>query len=388
MNMKLLPWEYAVRNLGRTPLRFGLSLAGAALIVLLVVAAAAFVRGMEKTLSVRTENKNVILLGAGSEDSLERSEINPGTASIVAADVAGLKTLLGTPFVSPEIHMATLVKEEASDEQSYLTLLRGVTPPAYLVHTDVRITDGVAPGAGEILVGRLAAVKMGLPKERLALGRTLWFDGRAWTISGQFEAPGTVMEAEIWIPLNELKIAAKRDTISCVILTLDEAEFGDVDLFGKRRLDLELVAMWEGEYYSKLLEFYRPVRTITWVTALLIATGGLFGGLNIMYAAFSSRVREMGALQAIGFSRWALLLSMMQESILVAMGGALIALTIAVVALDGMAVRISMGAFGLSLDGQVMAIGLIAALALGIVGVLPPAWRCLQTPIADALMAS
>lgn len=386
--MKLLPFEYAVRNLGRTPLRFGLSLAGATIIVLLIVAAAAFVRGMEKTLSVRTTSKNVILLGAGSEESLERSEINPGTGSIVAADVAGIKTVLGTPFVSPEIHMAALLKEEATQEQSFLTLLRGVTPRAFLVHTDVRITDGHAPGPSEILVGKLAAVKMGLPNERLETGKSLWFDGRAWTICGHFEAPSTVMEAEIWLPLNELKVAAKRDTISCVVLTLDEAEFGDVDLFGKRRLDLELVAMWEGDYYSKLLEFYQPVRTITWVTAFLIAMGGLFGGLNIMYAAFSSRIREMGSLQAIGYSRWALLASLMQESILVAAGGAMIAFVIAIFTLDGMAVRISMGAFALTLDGQVLAMGMLAALVLGVVGVLPPAWRCLQTPIPDALKAS
>ena len=94
-------------------------------------------------------------------------------------------------------------------------------------------------------------------------------------LCGRFEAPGTVLEAEIWLPLHELKVAAKRDTISCVVLTLDEAEFADVDLFSKRRLDLELVAMWERDYYGQLFEFYRPVRTITWVTALLIASGGL-----------------------------------------------------------------------------------------------------------------
>lgn len=386
--MKLLPWEYAVRNLGRTPLRLGLSLAGAALIVLLVVAAAAFVRGMEKSLSVRSSNRNVILLGAGSEESLERSEINPGTGSIVSADVAGIKTLLGSPFVSPEIHMAALLKEDAAQDSSHLTLLRGITPAAFLVHSDVRITDGHSPGTGEILVGKLAAVKMGLPNERLSIGNSLWFDGRSWTICGHFEAPGTVMEAEIWLPLNELKVAARRDTISCVVLTLDDAEFGDIDLFSKRRLDLELVAMWEGDYYSSLLEFYRPVRTITWVTALLIASGGLFGGLNIMYAAFSSRVREMGALQAIGYSRWALLASLMQESLLISMGGALLAFTIAIVTLDGLAVRISMGAFAMSLDGQVLVVGLTTAVALGIVGVLPPAWHCLRIPIADALKAS
>ena len=37
--MRLLPWEYGVRNLGRSPLRLVLSVAGGALVVLLVLAA-------------------------------------------------------------------------------------------------------------------------------------------------------------------------------------------------------------------------------------------------------------------------------------------------------------------------------------------------------------
>jgi putative ABC transport system permease protein len=386
--MKLLPWEYAVRNLSRNPVRMGLSLAGAALISLLVIAASSFVRGMEKTLSVKTSNRNVILLGAGSEDSLERSEINPATGSMVAADIAGLKTLLNVPFVSPEIQMAALLREEPGREQSYLTLLRGIQPAAFLVHQDVRIVDGHAPDSDEILVGKLAAVKMGLSAGRLGIGKTLYLDGHALRIAGHFEAPGTVMEAEIWMPLEDLKVAAKRDTLSCVIVTLGDAEFGDVELFSKRRLDLELVAIPESDYYGKLLTFYRPVRTIAWVTALLIASGGLFGGLNIMYASFSSRTREMGALQSIGYSRTALLISLIQESVLIAMGGALLAFLIALLILDGLAVRISMGAFGLSLDGYVILAGVVTALGLGVIGVLPPAWRCLRMPLAEALKST
>ena len=40
--MRLLPWDYGVRNLARSPVRLALSLAGAALVVLLVLAAGAY----------------------------------------------------------------------------------------------------------------------------------------------------------------------------------------------------------------------------------------------------------------------------------------------------------------------------------------------------------
>jgi hypothetical protein len=61
---------------------------------------------------------------------------------------------------------------------------------------------------------------------------------------------------------------------------------------------------------------------------------------------------------------------------------------VALVALDGLTVRFSMGVFGLVVDSAVLAAGLGAGLFLGIVGALPPAWRCLRLPINEALKAA
>ena len=388
--MRLLPWDYGVRNLGRSPLRLALSVAGGALVGGLVLAAGAFVRGMEKSLAVSASARNVILLGAGSEESLERSEIDPAVPSLLAASVEGIRTRAGVFYVSPEVHLMTELHDQR-DGRPLAVLLRGVTPEAFLVHSRARLVEGRAPepGRDEMIVGRLAYTRMGLPAERLAPGQTLWFDPRPWSVVGAYEAPSTVMEAEIWVPLRDLQIAARRDNLSCVVATLGPgAEFDDVDLFTKQRLDLELVALRESDYYSNLLAFFSPVRAMVWATALLMATGGLFGGLNTMYAAFASRVRELGALQAIGFSRGAVVVSLLQESVLAATAGALIAAAGGVLLLDGLAVRFSMGAFGLVVDGMVLAAGLVAGLLLGVVGALPPAWRCLRMPITEALKAS
>jgi putative ABC transport system permease protein len=384
--MKLIPWDYAVRNLGRNKLRLAMSLGGSALVALLILSAAAFVTGMQKSMRVSGVAKNVLLIGAGSEESLERSEIGNGVASIVAADVQGIKTQLGVPYVSPEIQMAALIKVEKDDKDSALSLFRGVTPAAFLVHSQVRILEGGRPpGANEVLVGRLAAARMGVADTKLAVGRTIWFDGRPWKISGRFEAPNTVMEAEIWTPLKDLQIATKRDNVSTVVLTLDDAEIDDVKSFCATRLDLELVAISETTYYAQLAEFYRPVQGIVWITALLIALGGLFGGLNTMYAAFAARTRELGMLQVLGFGRLALIANMMQESLIVSAAGGLLAVAAGFLLLDGLAVRITMGAFGLSVDTSVILAALASALALGIVGALPPAWQILRVPVAEAL---
>ena len=387
--MKLLPWDYGVRNLGRSPLRLALSLGGSALVVLLVLAAGAFVRGVDRSLTVSGGNRNVILLGAGSEESFERSEINPATGQLALASIPGIRSRIGVAYVSPEVHMQTIVRESRESNAAPQVLVRGVTPAAFLVHAQARVVEGRAPepGRDEILVGALAAAKMGLSDSRLRVGQTVFFDERVWTIVGRFDAPGTVMEAEVWVPLSDLQIAAKRDNLSCVVLTLDDAEFDDVDAFAKQRLDLELVAMRETDYYAKLASFYRPIQLMVWATAGLIALGGLLGGLNTMYAAFASRVREIGALQSIGYARGAIVLSLVQESLLAAAAGALVASVIGLLVFDGIHVRFSMGVFGLTIDSTALALGLAAGLALGVAGALPPAWRALRLPIAEALKA-
>ncbi len=387
--IRLLPFEYGVRNLGRSSTRLALSVGGSALMVLLVLAAGAFVRGMSRTLRATGSQQNVILLGAGSEESIERSEIPAGSASLIAASISGIRARLGVPYASPQVHLALPVKRTPNDKESELVVVRGVTPAALLVHPQVQILNGRMPIAGrdEVMVGQFAALKLGMSTGELANGATIWLSEKPWTIVGQFAAPGTVMDAEIWAPLTDLKTATKRETDSCIILTLDRAEFADVDAFCKQRPDLELSAQRESDYYAKLTTFFQPVRTVVWVTALLIGMGGLFGGMNTMYAAFASRVRELGMLQCLGYRRLAIIVSLVQESLLTTTAGALVACFVAVMLLDGVAVRFTLGAFGLTVDAAVLVIGMIAGALLGIVGALPPAWRSMRLPIPESLKA-
>lgn len=386
--MKLLPPAYATRNLWRAPRRSLAALLGSTIVVLLAVGAAAFVRGMNRTLHVEPTHENVLLMGAGSEESVERSELGAGVPGVIAASVPGIRSRMGVAYVSPECHMALVVRVDRDATKDLQASFRGITPAAFLVHAGVQIVEGRAPrpGADELLAGSLAAARLGLPADALAVGQALWFEGRPWTVVGRFVAPGTVMDAELWTPLADLMLATRRSTISCVTITLaDEGEFADVDAFVKQRLDLELVAMRESDYYARLRDFYAPIRTLVWMTALLAGLGGLFGGLNTMYAAFAARVRELGTLQTLGYSRVAILFSLVQEALIVTTLGALLAVGAAVLLLDGIAVRISMGAFGLVVDAGVVLIGLCAGLMLGLIGGLPPAWRCLSMPIPAAL---
>jgi len=387
--MRQLPFHYALRNLGRSRLRLAASLVGSSLVVLLALASGGFVRGMQLTLAQDTGlHENVMILGTGSEEGVERSQIDSSVEGIAAASIPGIKERAGVVYASPEIHAALPVRESADSEEDLLAVMRGVRPVALLVHPEVEIVEGRAPrsGADELMVGELAATRLGLPDQRLAPGNTLHFDDRDWTIVGRFSAPNTVMNAEVWLPLTGLQIATNREaSLSCVIVTLDGGTFADADLFAKGRLDLEVTAIRESAYYASIAAFYGPIRAMVLVTAALIASGGILGGLNTMYAAFAARVREVGMLQALGFTRPAIVASLTEESTFAAACGALIGTSVGLLALDGLAVRFSMGAFALVIDAPVVLLGVGGGLLVGLVGAVPPAIRCLRLPITEAL---
>lgn len=312
-------------------------------------------------------------------------------AGIVAGTIRGIREDMGTPFVSPEVHVQLPTRLARDGERGALVMVRGVTPAALLVHDQVRLVEGRLPmqGRNEVMVGGATSTRLGVRSDELAVGGELWIDKQPWIIVGRFEALGTVMDAEIWTSLTDLKTAMKRETDSCVILTLDPqaGEYSDVDLFARTRLDLELTAIPETAYYARLSAFFAPIRAVVWITAGLIAIGGLLGGLNTMYAAFVSRVREFGTLQALGFRRVAILASLVQESVVATAAGALIGSALGLWLLDGVAVRFSIGAFGLVVDAPVLGVSLGAGLILGVIGAMPPGIRCLRMPIPSALKA-
>jgi putative ABC transport system permease protein len=383
----MLPFSYALRNLFRDKSRLLQTIGGSALVVLLVMAAGALNHGMAQVLAASGSPFNAILLGAGSEESIQRSEIPASTAGIAEAAVRGVAKPLGTPAVSTEIQYLTYLTT-GGDHRS-AGIFRGVTPGALLVHPEVRLLDGHFPGSGELLVGRLAWRKLHIAPDALKPGTKVRLDGSEMTICGTFAAPGTVLESEVWATLSDIRMLAQRETVSCVVLRMETpADFSEADLFSKQRLDLELSAMRESDYYAALGQFYRPLRLMTWITAALVAAGAVFGGLNTLYAAFASRIRELATLQAIGFSRPAILLSLIQESLLACLAGTLLASVLALLLLDGRTIPFSIGAFTVTITPPIACAGLLTGTLLGILGALPPALRCLKPALPVALRSS
>ena len=200
---RLLPWEYGIRNLFRRPLRTTLTFAGLTTVVVLVFMVVGFIRGLERTLAVTGDPQVAIVFSLGMGENLEYSSIPMRTSDLVAASLGGIQERYGQKYVSPELYLGTHMGYRGASEPS-MGLVRGITPASRLVRRQVELEEGSWPDTGEVLVGRLAATKLGLRKDELSIGDTLTFEGREWRVSGVFSARGAAFESEVWCRLDDL----------------------------------------------------------------------------------------------------------------------------------------------------------------------------------------
>ena len=388
--MRLLPFDYAMRNLARRPVRSLLTAFSIALTAGLVAGTTAFVRGLEAGFAGAATPDLAVLLSSVSERDVLRSTVVAALPGLVAADVRGLKEIGGVPAVSGELHFGTYLRLGGDGENDAAAPLqafvRGVTDRAFLVHEAATIVRGRVPRTGEVAVGRLAAAKAGAPPEAFELGRKVRFEGATFVVAAEFAAPGTTLESEIWAPVEELKGLTKRDDLSVVFArfkTPDDLE--ELELFAKRRLDLELVAIPASLYYREAAEHLAPIGNLAWLMAAMIAATALACGAGTLSTSVFDRVRELSVLRAIGYGPFALSISVATESVVLAAAGGLVGVLAARLVLDGAVVGIAMGAFALDPDPVALASGAAAALLTGVFGAVPAAWRAARIPVAVGL---
>lgn len=391
MRRRVLPFDYAVRNLARRPVRTLLTAGSSALVAGLFVATAAFVHGLSSSFASAGQDDVAILLSRVSDQDVLRSTVPPALAELVSAEITGIARPGGVPAVSSEIHTGTNLRlgerpAEGAPDPSYQAFVRGVTERAFLVHDSITLIDGHLPGPSEVLVGRIVPSQLGLDPALFAIGRKLRFEGGTFTIAGTFAAPGTTVESELFAPLTDLRSLSRREDSSVVFVRMNSPQdFGELELFARRRLDLELNAIPSALYYKELGAYFGPIQTLAWVLALMIGGAALFGGANTLNAAVQDRIRELATLRAIGYRQRALTWSLLQESTVLAAAGGLLGLALARLAISGAAVRIAMGAFTLSIGPQAVLAGFAAALGLGILATIPAAMRVARLPVAVAL---
>jgi putative ABC transport system permease protein len=122
-----------------------------------------------------------------------------------------------------------------------------------------------------------------------------------------------------------------------------------------------------------------------------MAIGAVFGALNTMYNAVAARTREIATLRALGFGSGSVVVSVLLESLFLALLGGTIGATLAYVAFNGFQTAtmnfqsFSQVTFAFRVTPELLVRGIIWATAIGLIGGLFPALRAARLPIAAAL---
>ena len=384
-----VPIKYNIRNLVVRKVSTGMTIAGFALVVGIFVVVMAMVNGLETALVSTGSPDNVIVMGKGSESEISSMILQTEDAIQIVSYLQGIqKSDKEELLVSPE-HLASISMEFGGGEKRSLSI-RGVKPLTFTVHDKVKIVKdkGRMPAVGmwEVMVGKAMSQEF----SGLDVGGKITFSGHSWDIVGVFEAEGSSFESEIWADLDILRVAREaRHITSIVIKTKDATSLNDIiDKIGEEQR-IQLQAAGEVEYYSKQNTAAEDMKTLGYAIAIIMSLGAIFGAMNTMYASISERIKEIGTLRAIGFSKRAILFSFIFESFIMGLFGGII----------GCIFSMGMNGYSMSITGKgftalafqfhvslaTMAMGLVFAVIMGVFGGLLPAANAARLPIIRSL---
>ena len=382
--------EIVLMNLRSIPQRMGASLViviGIGGVVGVLVAMLSMSAGLDKTLTATGNPDRAIILRGGSNGELA-SFLDRASSTLIKQDPAIARADDDLPLASGELIVITEVPRRGDTSGANVSL-RGVEPKAFILRPEVRLTEGrlFRPGLRELIVGDGAYREFG----GLDVGAKLKFRGSYWTVVGRFKT-GDAHDSELWADLETAQGAFGRSGVSSVLVRLTSRDAFDSL---KKRLtenpQLSVDVQTEREFFSA--QSAGTTRIIRWVTTavtIIMAIGALFGALNTMFSAVSSRTAEIGTLRALGFGSAPVIASVMAEAMALSVLGGLLGAGIAYGVFNGYSVSTLGGnftqvAFNFAVTPRLVMQGLIWALAIGFIGGLFPAVRAARLPVTQAL---
>jgi putative ABC transport system permease protein len=379
-------------NLRTLPQRFGSSAAtvvGVAGVVTVFVAVLSIGEGFRATLAETGSPSTALVMRSGSDT--EMMSLVSQEDSRIIQDAPGISRNGNGVIASPEMLVLVDVPKISTGTDANVPL-RGVTPVAFDVRTRMRLLSGrkFVPGRNEIVVG------VGAVREfaGLQVGDVKRWGKTDWTVVGTFTDGGSVAESEIWADLSVLQGAYNRGTIVSDVY----AKLGSPDDFAKfkdalttdPRLSVQVLR--ETDYFAEQSVFLtKVVKNLGYLIAAMMGIGAVFGAINTMYSAVASRTREIATLRALGFGGGPVVISVIVESILLALAGGIIGGTIAYVVFNGYHAStinwqsFSQVAFAFRVTPLLLIQGFFYSVIIGLVGGLFPAVRAARTSVAAAL---
>jgi putative ABC transport system permease protein len=362
---------------------------GIAGVVLVFVAVLSIAQGFRRAMTVSGREDTAIVLRSGASSEM-MSGLGREETRIIAETAGVARSSIGQ-VASPELFVIIDLPKRSTGTSANVPL-RGVEEPAFEVRDGLRIVEGrtFAWGRNEVIVGVGAAREFA----GLDVGGSLDVGGEEWAIVGIFEDGGGISESEVWTDARLLQSAYRRgDSFQAVYAKLET-----VDTFTDFRDELStdprvnVTASRQTDYYSDQSILVSAIITgLGTLIAGMMALGAIIGAFNTMYTAVSSRTREIATLRALGFKGGPIVLSVLIESVVLAVVGGFVGGLLAWLVFDGFRATtinwqsFSQVAFAFAVTPALLIQGAILAAFIGLIGGLVPAIHAARLPVADAL---
>ncbi len=385
-----IPFVYNLRSVLQRPVSTALTALGIGLVVAVFVAMLALANGFIAALVKTGSPSNVLLLRRGADGEMA-SAIPRDAVSIIGSYPHVAAAADGRPLVSAETYVVLNIQREGADSLGVANVvLRGVSEKAFDVRPHVKITEGrrFASGQSEIcvgekLVGRFANVRV---------GESLHFANRDWNVVCNFTADGSSFESEIWGENEQFQGVFRGNAFQSVTFRLKDAGgFDDAKRAVLADQRLQVDAHRESEFYANQSQLLGNIlRFLAIIITSIMAIGAVFGAVNTMYAAVSSRTPEIAVLLTLGFHPRSVLASFLAESAVIAFLGGVIGCLLAlpingVIASTTNWASFSEIAFAFRVTPMLLLSGLVFAVVMGVVGGFFPARRASRMPVIQAL---
>ena len=384
-----IPLVYNVRSVRARWTSTIVAVMGIAGTVGVFVAMLSLARGFRATLVSSGSADNALITRAGATSEMT-SGVSLDSVKIIQ-DAPGIARGADGPLLTPEAVLMAPIPLRSTGTDANVEL-RGVAPNVLTIRSNVKIIEGrmFRPGLSEIVVGKNAKTTY----SGLTLGSTIWLGSARWEVVGIFDAGGSAFDSEVWGDAHLLNGAYKRPDTFSQSVTVHLASPAALQklkdsLTADPRLNVDVTR--EIDYYAKQsTRMTQLITTLGGFVALIMAIGAVFGALNTMYSAVAERGREIATMRALGFGGPSVVFSFLVEALLISFTGGVIG-CLAVLPLNGLTTStmnfqtFSNLAFAFKITFDLLWMGVLFALVMGVLGGMPPAIRAAQRPVASAL---
>ena len=377
-------------NLRSVPLRPGTSsvvVIGIAGVVGVLVSILAMVSGLAQLMTSSGRPDRAIVLGTGSSFEI-LSNLSRDAARIVL-DAPGIRRDAGAnPVASTEA--VAIVRAQLNDGNSANVPLRGVGPAIFTLRPEFRIVEGrtFEPSLREVVVGRSAQRQF----RGMQVGSRITLRGADWTVVGVFESSGDQHEAELITGAETLQSAFRRNAFQSVTVQLESsAAFPAFKAWLTGNPALSVDVLRESDYNQQQSRSITQVlAAVAYLVGGIMALGAMLGALNSMYTAVSGRTVEIATLRVLGFGPAPIAVSVFAEALLLALAGGILGAGLAWLIFNGHVVSTSGAgvnqlAVPLIVGPRIIALGILWACVIGMIGASFPAIHAARAPLAAAL---